>query len=83
VRGGGGGRGCRGIIVATTQAKLVPPAHSITVHACGGHLTYVPLFQQPARHLKYMYGTLLVFSLFGRYHACLCHTGDPTFTCSL
>ncbi len=29
------GEPCRGIIIATTQAKLFPPSHSITSHVCG------------------------------------------------
>jgi hypothetical protein len=49
----------------------------------GGQLTYVSLFQPSARQPKYMYSILLLLSLFGRYHVCLRHTGDSTFTRSL
>jgi hypothetical protein len=74
------------LITATSLAKLVPPPppHGITAHACGGHLSHTCLCsnRQPA-NLKYMYSTLLLLSLFGRYHVCLPHNGDSTITRSL
>ncbi len=39
----------RGIIIATTQAKLFPPPHSITAHACGSaHICVSVSNGQPA-----------------------------------
>ena len=49
------------------------------MHACGGQLTYVPLFQPLARQLKYMYSTLLALSLLPRMlppHHFLCMVID-------
>jgi hypothetical protein len=69
-------RQCRGIITATSQAKLEPPPPTALLRMRAGQLTYVPLFHPSARQPKYMYSTLLLLSLFRRYHVCLRHISD-------
>jgi hypothetical protein len=75
---------CRGIITATSQAKLIPPPPPTPWHycACVGASSHMCLcFRRSTCQLKYMYSTSLALSLC--YHVCTLHTGDPTFTRSL
>jgi hypothetical protein len=58
------GETCRGIIIATTQAKLFPPPPTALLHMCVGQLIYVSLFPTvipPTEiHVQYFTGSLFV-----------------------
>jgi hypothetical protein len=57
---------CSGIIFAKTHAELVPPPPPRHYCACVGAHMCSSVSQRSTRQAKYMYSTLLVFSLFRR-----------------